>query len=245
MVWTSSRANSAGSAGSLPASACVSTWSRQAPMRIDATTSGCAHSSMRPSSCSAPMYDDAVREDRDGARLALAQALLEAREDAPVAHERVEDRLVVEQELEQLLDPGNEVGLDRLLAGLRGQLEQVGEVRLALDDDRDDEVDLVLEVDVDRALGASGCGQSRASSRRAMPCSRMSVSAASMIRRRSVGLISTVSTMVSARSLWVSVHSLSSRTVSGLGRSVDLAAPWRRSCGHRTRRRSSARTSSA
>ena len=60
MVWTSSRANSAGSAGSLPASACVSTWSRQAPMRIDATTSGCAHSSMRPSSCSAPMYDDAV-----------------------------------------------------------------------------------------------------------------------------------------------------------------------------------------
>ena len=73
-----------------------------------------------------------------------------------VAHERVEDRLVVEQELEQLLDPGNEIGLDRLLAGLRGQLEQLGEVRLALDDDRDDEVDLVLEVDVDRALGASG-----------------------------------------------------------------------------------------
>ena len=103
------------------------------------------------------MYDDAVLEDGDGAGLALAQALLEAREDAPVAHERVEDRLVVEQELEQLLDPGNEVGLDRLLAGLRGQLEQVGEVRLALDDDRDDEVDLVLEVDVDRALGASGC----------------------------------------------------------------------------------------
>ena len=95
-------------------------------------------------------------EDGDGAGLPLTQALLEAREDAPVAHERVEDRLVVEQELEQLLDPGHEICLDRVLAGPRGQLEQLREVRLALDDDRDDEVDLVLEVDVDGALRASG-----------------------------------------------------------------------------------------
>ena len=95
-------------------------------------------------------------EDGDEARLPLAHPLLEAGEDAAVAHEGEEDRLVVPDQAHELLDPGDEVRLDGVLAGARRQLEQLGEGRLALDDDGDDEVDLVLEVDVDRALGTPG-----------------------------------------------------------------------------------------
>jgi hypothetical protein len=53
-------------------------------------------------------------------------------------------------------DPRHEVLLDRAVPGLRRELEELGERRLAFDDHRDDEIDLVLEVDVDRPLGAPG-----------------------------------------------------------------------------------------
>ena len=62
-----------------------------------------------------------------------------------------------QEELKQFVDPRDEVLLDTVRTGLRRQLEQLREERLALDDDRDDEIDLVLEVDVDRPLGTPGC----------------------------------------------------------------------------------------
>ena len=97
--------------------------------------------------------------DRDRAGLALVQPLLEPLEDCAIAQQGEEDRLVLAHQSQQFVHPGNEVGLDRLLARLVGELEQLREGRLALDEDRDDEVDLVLEVHVDRAFGASGCAR--------------------------------------------------------------------------------------